>query len=254
MVPQYARDTLSDLGTIQAQNELKTSAAKKAGDAATEFVQQMRDKSVVAADDGKKLDLLSGIVHDPNYFSGFGSPLVMLERRMVAGWGGDPKSAANMELAEKFMNDLNLDTLKQRLGGLGQIRVFEGNMVQNAFLNRDNSVAANQALVTYAQAINQRLLQAADMTNKLLEANHWVPDPSIQAKVYNYFKDTPIMDDKTAKQWNESITKDVEQRKGAPKIPEPPPGFNKPKSAAPQGGGPLATPPPKAPAQPEIPM
>jgi hypothetical protein len=125
--------------------------------------------------------------------------------------------------------------LKQRLGGLGQIRVFEGNMVQNAFLNRDNSVVANQALVTYAKAVNDRLLQANEMTNKLLAENNWVPSPKIQAEVFNFFRDKPIMDDDTAKQWNQSITRDAEQRKktGGPMTvpppgagaPAPPPGF-----------------------------
>jgi hypothetical protein len=253
MIPQYARDTLNELGTIQAQNNLKTSAATKAGEDASEFVKTMRDKSLLAADEGKKLDLLEGIVHDPSYFSGFASPLVMLKNRMIAGWGGDPKSAANMELADKFMNDLNLDSLKTRLGGLGQIRVFEGNMVQNAFLNRDNSVVANQALVTYAKAVNQRLQQAAEMTNDLLAKNKYVPDPSIQTKVYNYFANKPIMDDAVAKQWNQAITTDAEQRKNTPKIPEPPAGFV-PKNKATAPAGPLAVPPPAKPAPPELPL
>jgi len=107
--------------------------------------------------------------------------------------------------------------------------------VQNAFLNRDNSVVANQALVTYAKAVNDRLLQANEMTNKLLAENNWVPSPKIQAEVFNFFRDKPIMDDDTAKQWNQSITRDAEQRKktsgpmvnpppGAG-VPAPPPGF-----------------------------
>jgi hypothetical protein len=235
IIPQFAKDTFDEMGNIAAQTNLKTSAATKAGEEATSFVNDIRTKGMVAADDAKKLDMLAPIVHSQDYYSGFGSPLVMLEKRMVAALGGDPKTAANMEMAEKFMNDLNLDTLKQRLGGLGQIRVFEGNMVQNAFLNRDNSVVANQALVTYAKAVNDRLLQANEMTNKLLAENNWVPSPKIQAEVFNFFRDKPIMDDATAKAWNQSITRDAEQRKktsgpmvnpppGAG-VPAPPPGF-----------------------------
>ena len=235
IIPQFARDTFDEMGNIAAQSNLKTSVATKAGEEATSFVNDIRTKGMVAADDAKKLAMLEPIVHSQDYYSGFGSPLAMLEKRMVAGLGGDPKTAANMEMAEKFMNDLNLDTLKQRLGGLGQIRVFEGNMVQNAFLNRDNSVVANQALVTYAKAVNDRLLQANEMTNKLLAENNWVPSPKIQAEVFNFFRDKPIMDDDTAKQWNQSITRDADQRKktSGPMVnpppgagaPAPPPGF-----------------------------
>lgn len=224
MVPQYARDTLSDLGTIAAQQDMKKSAATKAGEEATTFVNDIRTKGMVATDDAKKLNLLDTIVHSPDYYSGFGSTPVLLWKNFVSAVGGDPKTAANMQLADKFMNDLNLDTLKQRLGGLGQIRVFEGNMVQNAFLNRDNSVVANQALVTFAKAVNQRLLEANEMTNKLLAANNWIPNPAIQAQVFNFFKDRPIMDDATAKQWNDSITRDTEQRKKTGPMTTPPPG------------------------------
>ena len=241
IIQPYQRDTINALGDIAAENEMKGSAATKAGEVASKFVSDTMDQGKLAADETRKIQLLEPIMKDSGFYSGVGSPLVLLKNRIVTALGGNPKAAADMEVANKFFNDLNLDALKQRLGGMGQIRVFEGAMVKNANASLDNSPVANQALITYAKAVNQRILDANNMMNDLLEKNHWVPSPAIQAQVINFYKDKPIMTEEAAKAWNEKITADVEKQKNAPAGPmrTAPPG------APPVSGS--ATPSPAAP-------
>jgi hypothetical protein len=178
----------------------------KGQEAAQKFYDTVADQGYAARQLHDQLSEMDRIVHSPDFYSGFGSGFVLAGRRALAGLGlGDKNSAAAMEAFEKMRNDLNLASLRTKLGGLGQIRLAEINMIDSAFANRDNSVAANQALVYMGKKINDRIMQAGQVANDYVAAHGGVADQTLRNRLFNYYKDTPLLTDQEVNQFQKMI-------------------------------------------------
>lgn len=237
--PQLAQAAgpTSDIGPEDAADlqylqdmDVKKEGRVKGQEAAQKFYDTVADQGYAARGLHDQLDEMDRIVHSPDFYSGFGSGFVLAGRRALAGLGlGDKNSAAAMEAFEKMRNDLNLASLRTKLGGLGQIRLAEINMIDSAFANRDNSVAANQALVYMGKKINDRIMQAGQVANDYVAAHGGVADQTLRNRLFNYYKDTPLLTDQEVNQFQKMI-----ETEAKPKGPL---------SAAPPGAAAGGTPP-----------
>ena len=230
-VAEYQGKTLDQMTREEKLEFLKDYDVRKAGETqgteaawkgADKFKEDIQSRGQAAAQTmAPKLKIMNQIVNSPDYVSGPFSPLILLKNRLIAALGGDPKSAAMQEMANKEINDINLDVLKQKTQGFGQVRVFEGDMVKSAFANQENSIAANKALVTLATRVNERNIEAADMVNKYVMAHGGVADPSLPVRLFNYFNEKnpdgsmkrPLMSPQEEQKFLNDITTEVEMQK-----------------------------------------
>jgi hypothetical protein len=223
---------LMDLGLNYKGREAMTG---EVGKAAAEYLGKTRQQAYDALNDEKNLNLLGQVMNDPSYNPGIiGGGIGLLKKRLESSiaqtwpdlakeFGLDPKSSSASEVANKLTNELNLGSLRQKLGGLGQVRIFEGEMVKSAFANMDNSLAANKAVLALAQAVNKRVQDVQKYVQSLPGHSQ---DVDIQDKVYDHFHDLPIMSPEQEKFFQEQIESDTKEKKAAPSGPltTPPPG------------------------------
>ena len=207
---QQAKDwEREQLGKTETVKDTAAGAAKQALD----YFGQITDSANSAANERPLLDAAGKVIEQPNFYSGLGSNAVMAWKRGMAALTGD-NSAAAMESFEKMRNDLNLSSLRTKLGGLGQIRLAEVHMVNNAFANLDNSVAANKALIYLAQRINDRVQEAGQKAYEYTAQHGGNPDIGLKKYLYDYYKDKPLMDDGQIKQFESMISTESKQKPG----------------------------------------
>ena len=227
VIPQVATDAMNQMADFGVNYKARNAMVGEVGKQAAEFLNTTRQKAIDAQTDKQNLDLLGNIMDSPNYQPGMFGGINLFKNRLEAAIaqnfpefaaqaGLDPHKATAMEVAEKLTNDLNLGSLRQKLGGLGQVRVFEGQMVKGAFANMDNSIAANKAVLELAQSVNQRIRDAQEYASTLPH-----DDINIQDKVYSHFKDIPIMPKEREEYWNQQIKADLAAQKAAPKAATP---------------------------------
>jgi hypothetical protein len=243
---------LSDLAAFGRQQEILkehgVAGAKEAAGSAQKFADDLSTQATVRAGEMAGLKQLSELLSSPNVIQGFGKDFRL---NMAKAWSyltGSPLAtteAAQTDLVEKLTKDFNLDALKARLGGLGQIRIFEGNMINAAFANRDNMPLANQYLVRYAMLTNQRVMAAADLIDKYRDPNTGAVDPLIRNKITKFYNDTDVMPIQEQLQWGQKLgikpTKDILERAKEQGI-DVAPYVN----VQEQQGGPLSAPPPNS--------
>lgn len=231
---QYLQDMDVKKSAREEGNKLSLANADK-------YYTGVSDQAQQAAANSAQYDEASKIVNSPDFYSGIGSGVVQFIKRAKTALGGDPAAAGAMDTFEKLRNSLNLGSLRTQLGGLGQIRLAEVNMVDRANANLDNSVAANKALVLMGQAINNRVIQAGQMANDYVSAHGGVADQTLRNRLFNYYKNQPLMSDDQIKQFDNLITTEAARQKqgagplvnsppGSPaatggRAPPPPPGF-----------------------------
>ena len=224
------------------QNMDVTKAAREKGNElslanADKYYTGVSDQAQQAAANSAQYDEASKIVNSPDFYSGIGSGVVQFIKRAKTALGGDPAAAGAMDTFEKLRNSLNLGSLRTQLGGLGQIRLAEVNMVDRANANLDNSVAANKALVLMGQAINNRVIQAGQMANDYVAAHGGVADQTLRNRLFNYYKNQPLMSDDQIKQFDNLITTEATRNKqGAGPLVNSPPGASTSKAPAPPPG------------------
>jgi hypothetical protein len=243
-----------DTAEIRAMQNLgldykgRESMAGEVGKGAAEYLGKTRQQAYDALNDEKNLNLLQGVMNSPNYTPGLLSPVTNFKKRLEASiaqtWPGmaqqlglDPHASSANEVAEKLTNELNLGSLRQKLGGLGQVRIFEGQMVKSAFANMDNSIAANKAVLALAQAVNQRVQDVQKYVETLPGHSQ---DIDIQDKVYNHFHNLPIMSPEQETEFEKQIKTDLNTQKGAGA------------QGAAAGSGPLTAKPPGTPGAPTV--
>lgn len=216
----------SDAASLQYLQDLDVKKAyreegnKQAIESARKFYEGVSDQGLAAMQQRDELDQIQKVVNSPDFYSGFGGDWVMAWKRMKAALGGDPNSAAAMETFEKMRNDLNLTGLRTSLGGLGQIRLAEIQMINSAFANKDNSIAANKALIFMKKAINDRIADGAAKANDYVTAHGGVADQSLRNRLFNFYKNTPLMSDEQIKQFQDQIaTESAQKPKGGNAAP-----------------------------------
>ena len=196
---------LNYLQDLDVKKSYREEGNKQALESARKFYEGVSEQGLAAQQQHDELNEIQKVVNSPDFYSGFGGDWVLAWNRMKAALGGDPNSAAAMESFEKMRNDLNLSGLRTSLGGLGQVRLAEINMINNAFANKDNSIAANRALIMMKKSINDRIANASQVANDYVGAHGGVADQSLRNRLFNFYKNTPLMDDATVKQFEDQI-------------------------------------------------
>jgi hypothetical protein len=142
-------------------------------------------------------------------YTGFGAPAVLEFKRALAALTGSPNEAAASEVFQKLVQGLNIESLRSEFGGLGQIRLAEINMLNQANANMGNSISANQALLIYRKAASGRLAEAAKQVGEWTTENGGTPPRDLRQKLLQFYADKPIMTDEEANKWLSKINKEV---------------------------------------------
>jgi hypothetical protein len=133
-------------------------AQKKGADAAAKKYDTLSAQAQSARKQMPNLDLGLALMNDPNFHSGMLSGLQDIWSRFKAATLGDKYANAPNEAFDKIMAGTILDNMKTALGGLGQVRLAEINLLTRANANRNNTDASNRAVLD----VSRRAVQSID--------------------------------------------------------------------------------------------
>lgn len=240
---------------IDIHNKKMEELNKTQIDAGEKDFSSIRDKAEVAYREMPTFEMAKRVIEDPAFVSGWAAdPILTVKRALnqITGVQGKMSDPYAMELFRKLTASVNLDNLKTLLGGLGQIRVFEGDLVKNATANIENTPAANRVLLHLGLKANQRAVERADLAAEYRQ-EHGYLDSNWGKFERNYFKDKPWLPQEDIANFRKLLEADpryvpkfrngeeipVEKRGSArytpgriptapvitPAVPPPPPGF-----------------------------
>jgi hypothetical protein len=126
----------------------------------------MMDSTSAGIKQAGNLGIASAMMHDPNFYSGFGSGLVENAKKLAVVLGVDPNAAAPMEVFRKTMASSIANGLKAAYGGLGQIRNKEIELQEKANGSLASSPAANRALIEISRRNAQQMAQIGEIANE----------------------------------------------------------------------------------------
>lgn len=200
--------------------------------------ESLNEVGTKAQTDIRTLEAAAEAMKDPRFTSGFAANPILAVRGLVAQLGLDPTSAAPMEVFRKLTASANLDSLKTLLGGLGQVRVAEINLINQSQANLDNSPAANRVVMEISKHANRRAVERADFADEYVK-EHGYLDAGFNGAVRKHFADKPFIPDETVKELQNMLKSDPKVKKVAPPksgmlgakppaaagSPPPPPGY-----------------------------
>jgi hypothetical protein len=160
--------TLNDLADFANQNkykqELNTNNAKHYADNSNAVLAA----GAQATQSLPMIDMAAQAVKDPRFYSGIFSEGALDLKKLQAAFGDDPNAAAAMEVFTKAMAGDVLSQLRSKLQGLGQVRLAEIQLINQATANMHNTPAANLAVLNIIRRSYQQtsaLSQIADAYN-----------------------------------------------------------------------------------------
>ena len=136
---------------------------KKAADFAAKKYDTLSSQAQAARKQMPNLDLALTLMSDPNFHSGLSAGLQDTWARLKAATGIDAMANAPNEAFDKIMAGTILDNMKTALGGLGQVRLAEINLLTKANANRTNTDASNRAVLE----VSRRAVQSVDHLDAL---------------------------------------------------------------------------------------
>jgi len=192
--------------------------------------QQYMDLGIRAGKAVPSLQAATNLVKDPRYYSGiFADPYLWLQKGRAAlskefGDGTAAAAAAPMEIFEKILSGNIVTDLKTQLGGLGQIRLAEINLITQSVANKYNTPAANAAvlmMMTREQQQAARIGTIAEQYSKgwvLDDKNQWTPrtgltsTAGLEGEVRKYTERNPLLTNDEIK--NIQNTFDIAEKTG----------------------------------------
>lgn len=214
---------------IEIENKKLEELNKTQIDAGEKDFSKIRDIAEVAYRELPTFEMAKRVIEDPAFVSGFGNqPILTIKRALnQMGFTGKMSDPYAMELFQKLTASVNLDNLKTLLGGLGQIRVFEGDLVKNATANIANTPAANRVLLNIGMKANQRAIERADLAADYRK-EHGFLDSGWGKFERNHFKDKPWLSTDEIANFRQQLEADPRykpvQRNGEPITPASRPG------------------------------
>lgn len=142
--------------------EQRKALASADATAYTKTAQNYMDIGQKATKEIPAMALAEKMVADPRFYSGVGADWALLANKVRAALG-DKAAAAPTEVFQKLMSGAALDNLKIQLGGLGQIRLAEINLMNQSMANLYNTPTANAAVLQMMQRVNKQ----ADMISRI---------------------------------------------------------------------------------------
>jgi hypothetical protein len=156
----------------------------------------------------KQLEMAKQLVDDPRFYSGPLADWVQQVQKIRAVLGKDPGMAAPMEIFNKIISGDVVQELKQQLGGLGQIRLAEINLINQSVANLYNTPAANRAVLDIMTRVNQQSVKIGEVARAYDAGWRWDPkgqpyrtnEPPTNAgltdAINQYTQNNPLFSDK----------------------------------------------------------
>lgn len=180
-VSQEDWDTLRQKNALDVEKKGQEEAATETSKAYSKRYEDMTQAAQKAREELPQLQMAESMLNDPRFYSGVGADAVLTWQRVKDALG-DKGAAAPNETFRKLIAGSILSGMKSMLGGLGQVRVAEINLLQQANASPYNTVAANRALVEIAKRGQERLSDFHDMATDYLSGAA-VMDPANPKKV-----------------------------------------------------------------------
>lgn len=209
------------LDNLQQYNREQKAATKGAEETATaqakrydDMYAQINDKTNNAYDLLSKVQMQERLLKDPKLYTGFGSNMVLNARKLLAGLGIDPGAASPTEVYNKIRADSNLDSLKL-LQGLGQIRVAEIQLINQANGDMSNTRQANLAVNEISKRVISRAIHVGELA-KEYTADHGRLDAGFDKQMAEYKRSNPLFTEDEMKQYKKTFhfDKDFSQPPG----------------------------------------
>jgi len=164
-------DSITGYQDLERQNALDKEAGVKGVDNAMKKYDTLSSQATTARKLMPNLNIADALMKDPNFYSGLGSNEVLAWNRLKAAFpsifGKDAAyAAAPNEAFGKVIAGSILDNMKTALGGLGQVRVAEIRLLEQATASAANTPAANRALIE----ISRRGLTQLDRIDQMGQA------------------------------------------------------------------------------------
>lgn len=277
---------LRELGDYGIDLEHRTKLVDQDAEKYSKNIDDYGRISQIATKSLPQLKVAMQMANDKRYYSGvLSDPYTWLKKGSAALAGTaigkafgfkDKAAAAPMEVFDKILSGNIVNDLKVLLGGLGQIRLAEIDLITKSVANRYNTIAANKAVLNmmvreHTQAANVgNIVANYDKGWVLDDKDNWVrrtgatSNADLNTKINDYIQRHPLFSDEEIANINKTLdlSNPVENEKvpyqktrdelaNAAKVP----GFTSPASAteAPKTGTPAATAPTQAPATPAKP-
>ena len=206
---QERRNRLMDEGIEYKRRE------SLAADDAKAYTKNVQDYAQIGTSSLNNLPLLKSaleLTNDKRYYSGlFNDPWEILQKGKAGlaefGFGGDKAAAAPMEIFQKILSGSIVQALKTQLGGLGQIRLAEIDLITKSVANKYNTPAANRAVLQLMIATGEQAHNVGTIATQYDKG--WVLDPKgnwtrrqgpptnagLHEAVDNYTKANPLLTD-----------------------------------------------------------
>lgn len=181
-IPQQDQDIMDKFRKIEIDQAQKKSAAEGAGKAFSKRYEDMTVAGNKAVEEAPLLDIAKNLMNDPRNYTGIGADAVLDWNRIKSAAGqalGNEElknSAAPQETFKKIVSGNILNAMKSQLQGLGQIRVAEIHLLQQANASSNNTIPANRALIEIAKRANDRLVMFNNMAQDYASGSE-VVDP-----------------------------------------------------------------------------
>ena len=175
--------------------------------------QQYMDIGIRAGKALPSLQAASQLVKDPRYYSGvLADPYTWIKKGKAAlaqelGIGDDKAAAAPIEIFDKILSGNIVTELKTMLGGLGQIRLAEINLITQSVANKFNTPKANAAVLMMMQREAVQASRVGTLAEQyakgwvLNDKDQWVPrtgltsTAGLEGEVSKYTQRHPLLSD-----------------------------------------------------------
>jgi len=205
--------TLNDLADFANQNKYKQELNQNNAKHYADNSNAVLAAGAQATQSLPMIDMAAQAVKDPRFYSGIFSEGALDIKKLQAAFGDDPNAAAAMEVFTKAMAGDVLSQLRSKLQGLGQVRLAEIQLINQATANMHNTPAANLAVLNIIRRSYQQtaaLSQIADAynnqanppTNAGLESTlqkYLLTHPTFSPDEIKNFRQTLSLDDKASK-------------------------------------------------------
>jgi hypothetical protein len=187
-----------------ADAERQKEEAKLLSKSDTDYYKDVGAKGDAARDGMDDIQMAMRLVDDPSFRSGWGGNAIQTFRKMMvqAGLADAKDTTVATELFNKFVAGLNLTKLRQSLQGLGQVRIFEGNLVSQSLSNINNTPEATRFLLRYQFLSAQRIATASQAAEDYRE-KYGIRGLKKYLKDNFYYK--PIMDKSEFDDWKSRV-------------------------------------------------
>lgn len=217
---QSIEDIAKHFGAVQGQIEagqagVKATAEGSAKDYNDKY-SNLQQAGTNAQDEIKNLQAQRGIIDNPQFQSGALHEYVNAAGKLVNQIPGMQgvgvgKTAELQQSYEKLRSAQNLTSL-QTLRGLGQIRVAEINLINNANGTLSNDVGTNRAINEINQRASQRAVEVAQMAREYKQ-QHGALDQGFDDQLAQFKTTNPLFTDKEVEDYSKLFNKSSQGNK-----------------------------------------